>query len=217
MNDLTSSRGRYAGAIKFFAPLLPYAAVSIGLLLLHSAWAAIVSYHVLAVVIVLFNGERREPLNRIFQGIKIRYLIAALCSGVLAGLFLYFLWPVLGISNEMTAYFGKIGLGKAAWPLFLIYFIAVNPVIEEYYWRYYLGSVSPKPVLNDFWFAGYHLLVLVGNIAAVWLLGAFILLAAGAWLWRQLNRRNGGILASTFSHLAADASILLVVYYMSFT
>ncbi len=141
--------------------------------------------------------------------------IGAAVAGACAGLLLYMLWPSLGFINDPDSYVRTIGLNERTWPAFLAYFILTNALIEEYYWRGYLGSVGKRIGLNDLMFAGYHVLVLASLIEPVWLLGAFVCLTAGAWLWRQMNHLNGGLLASTVSHLTADATVILTVFYMS--
>ena len=68
---------------------------------------------------------------------------------------------------------------------------------------------------NDFLFAGYHLLVLVLFLEWIWILPALGVLLAAGWFWRQLRRRQGGLLLPVVSHMAADGGIMGVVYLLS--
>ena len=90
----------------------------------------------------------------------------------------------------------------------------VNPWIEEYYWRGYLGSNTKKIILNDLLYSGYHLVVLAGKVEIVWLIVIFFALAVVAWFWRQTNRWSQGMLPSTASHLAADITVMLTIYFL---
>jgi hypothetical protein len=199
---------------RVLAPSIPYATIGIGLLVFHNAWLAIVGYHagMIAVIRLSPAGIAANPSYR-GHGYSIP-LVAAL-AGSCAGLLLYIVWPSLGFTHDPGSYVRIIGLNDQTWPAFLAYFILTNALIEEYYWRGYLAPVGKGIGLNDLMFSGYHLIVLAGLLEPVWLMVVFVCLAAGAWFWRQLNRLNGGLLASTVSHLTADATVILTVYYMS--
>jgi membrane protease YdiL (CAAX protease family) len=99
--------------------------------------------------------------------------------------------------------------------VFIVYAIAVNPLLEESYWRGYLGSPAKNITVNDLLFAGYHLLVIGGNIGVIWLIAVFCGLTAAAWFWRQINRINGGLLLSVVFHIAADTSVFLAICYFA--
>ncbi len=134
--------------------------------------------------------------------------------GIGGGLLLWFLKPWVLLIGEIEVFTQSVGLTQQSWPLFITYFILVSPVLEEIYWRSYLGNPSTKPALNDFLFAGYHIIVLAGIVQVVWLVVIFLVLAAAAWIWRLANRLGGGLMSSFISHLAADISIILVSYFL---
>jgi hypothetical protein len=54
-----------------------------------------------------------------------------------------------------------------------------------------------------------------GYMQTIWLFVVFFVLTIGAWFWRQMNRLNGGLLASTISHITADITVILTIYYIS--
>jgi hypothetical protein len=64
-------------------------------------------------------------------------------------------------------------------------------------------------------FAGYHILVLAGKVGAWWLVPAFAVLGGAGWYWRQISRVSGGLLAATLSHMAADLTVILAIYWMT--
>lgn len=196
------------------APLAPYVTVGAGLLVLHNAWVALLGYHAVMVAVLFLSGTRITVRGSLRGRGFLIPLVAAL-GGACGGLLLYILWHALSVTDDFTAYLPGIGLNEQTLPVFLAYFVLVNPLIEEYYWRGYLASGSRSIELNDLMFSGYHLLVVAGQMSAAWLPVVFLGLTAGAWVWRQMNRFNGGLLASAVSHMTADITVMLTIYFMS--
>lgn len=194
------------------APLLPYIVIGIGLFVLHNAWIAILGYHLCMVVILLCTGGKIY-FKQINRPRNYYILIATAAPGLAGGLLLYLMWPLLAIPETIGPYLENIGLTKAVWPYFIAYFILINPWIEEYYWRGYLGSNLKRIILNDLLFAGYHILVLIGKINIIWLIAVFVVLSLAAWLWRHANKLNKGLLTSIVSHTTADISVILAIYF----
>jgi uncharacterized protein len=199
---------------KILPALIPYITITIGLLMFHNAWLAMLGYHAGIAAYIIWSKPKIN-LHHLSGGKKPVALIAGFCAGAVVSSLLYFCWAFLSIPDNISVYLRSIGLYRNTWPVFLIYFIIVNPLLEEYFWRYNLNSTSKRPVLDDLLFAGYHLLVFYSLVAPVWLFLVFLGLTAGAWFWRQLNRINGGILASYISHLAADIIVILTIFYKS--
>ena len=127
----------------------------------------------------------------------------------------YIFIQLLCVPNDINLYILIIGLAARTLPVFLAYFILINPFIEEYYWRGYLATDAKGIALNDLLFSVYHLIVLAGQMETIWLIVVFFGLTIGAWFWRQMNRLNGGLLASTISHITADITVILTIYYIS--
>lgn len=200
--------------INLVAPLIPYVTIGIGFLILHNAWISILGYH-LGMLIVLLLAREKIPFHQIWKSHNYKVLLVTTFLGVAGGLLLYLLWPLLGVPVDINQFLHNIGLTRGLWPYFIAYFILVNPWLEEYYWRGYLGSNSKGITLNDLLFSGYHILVLAGTISVIWVLIVFLVLCLGAWFWRQVNRWNQGLLTSIVSHIAADASVIFTIYLMT--
>ena len=199
---------------RILPPIIPYITIGIGLLIFHNAWLAILGYHI-GMVAVLLLSKTGITIKRAFQGNRYWILFITALAGAIGGIFLYILLPLLSAPDDINSYIRSIGLNERTWPAFLAYFILINPWIEEYYWRGYLATVAKRIALNDLLFSGYHLIVLGGQMETIWLFVVFFGLNIGAWFWRQMNRLNGGLLASTISHIMADISVILTICYFS--
>ena len=195
-------------------PLIPYITIGIGLLVFHNAWLAILGYHT-GMIAVLSLSKTRITIKRAFQGNRYWISFITALAGAGGGILLYILWPLLSVPDNINSYIRSIGLNEQTWPVFLAYFILINPLIEEYYWRGYLAAGAKGVALNDLLFSGYHLIVLAGQMETIWLIAVFFVLTIGAWFWRQMNRLNGGLLASVISHITADVTVMLTIYYLS--
>jgi len=202
--------------LRMFAPTIPYLAVLIGMYTsISNGWAAILLYH-LGIITVLFLA-RYWKLGRLLKTTE-EFLVLAgvVLVSALAGFFIYWLWAIIKLAElVLTDQLSVLGLVNAPWFLFIGYYFTVNPLLEEMFWRGYLGS--PKLVLtwNDVWFAGYHVLVLVTFVSWSWAILSFTVLMISAWFWRQLTRRYQGLLLPIASHAAADASIIGAVYFLT--
>ncbi len=200
--------------LRLIAPIVPYAAVAVGLSLFHSAWVAILSYHFGMALVLRLSGTKlgSDPPFRP-GGYRIS-LISALI-GASSGVVLYLLWPHLSVPHDLNAFVRDLGLTPETWPVFIAYYIGVNPVIEEFYWRSFLASDRNRIIINDMLFAGYHIMVLAGKMAGTWLIVIFIILSVVAWFWRQMDRITGSLLPSLVSHVAADITIISAIYVMT--
>lgn len=191
--------------------LMPYLTVGVGLYVFNSAWEAVLGYH--AGIVVLVTLAKAWPDIRAFRLTEPiwKTLLFGL-TGCVAGVAVYFLWPIIHVSPRLAESLLEWGLTPSIWPLFIAYGALVNPWLEEIYWRGWLGSANRQPILHDAVFAGFHLVILAPFFPPFWLAVAFIVLAASGWMWRQTIRVEKSMLASTLFHMAADVSILLVIW-----
>nr|MBA4405318.1 hypothetical protein [Nanoarchaeum sp.] len=197
-----------------FALLVPYISMLIGLYLFKNAWLAFLIYHILIISVLAYN-KKLKSWKLMFKGFNLKLTIYSIVFGLLGGVILYFLAPYADLKSNITPILISLGLSGTLWLTFVIYHSLVNPWFEESYWRGYLGSSKKGLIATDFIFSGYHLLVLAIFLNWYWLILAFILLTLAAWFWRQLARKNKGLLIPILSHMAADASIMIVVYLLS--
>ena len=200
--------------MKWFTPILPYLAVGIGILWIHNAFLALLSFHA-AIVLSLLVARSPIPIRTLFQSKSIRWVALNILLCGSSGISLYFLWSYFGVVENLPGQVEALGLTRSTWPLFITYFVLVNPLIEEYFWRGYLGSPTRGLYPSDFLYAGFHGLILMHKVqpgVVLFSLGALVL---AGWFWRQLARADDGLLAPALGHMAADFTILMAVYQKS--
>ena len=200
--------------MKWFTPILPYVAVAIGVFWIQDAFLALVAFH-LAIILSLLLARPSVPVGILYTSKNIRWVLLNILLCGSSGLSLYYLWSYFGIIDDLPGRIETLGLTQTTWPLFIAYFALVNPLVEEYFWRGYLGSPTRHLYPSDFLYSGFHGLVLLGKMPTGAILYSLIVLVLAGWFWRQLARIDGGLLAPVLGHMAADFTILLTVYQMS--
>jgi membrane protease YdiL (CAAX protease family) len=200
--------------MKWFTPVLPYLAVGIGLLWLQQAWVALLGFH-FAIILSLLLAQPHIPINTIFKSNHIRWVVLSIFLCGSSGISLYFFWSYFGVISGLPAHMEAFGLTRSTWPLFITYFALVNPLLEEYFWRGYLGSSTRRLYLSDFLYAGLHAMILMGKMQTGTVIYSLSVLVLAGWFWRQLARADEGLLASVLGHMAADFTILMTVYRMA--
>jgi len=198
---------------KWLAPILPYLAIWSGLFLFKNAWFSLIGFHI-AILLALAAMRPNIPINVLFKSKYPKWLLVSMLFCSTSGIGLYFLWDMFGVAHDLPAKLQFIGLNSSSWFAFIAYFSLVNPFIEEYFWRGVLGSGAKKLHINDIVYAGYHILVLWGRVHPLSVLFAVIILTSAGWIWRQISRLDGGLLAAVLGHMVADFSILTVIHWM---
>ena len=197
--------------MKWISPILAYLAVIIGLFWFRDAWRALLGFH-LSIIVSLFYAKPNIPITVLFKSTSAKWVILSILLCGSSGISLYFLWPLFGIANDISEQTISLGLNPRNWLFFIAYFALVNPFIEEYFWRGYLGDATHNLNIYDAIFAGYHALILIGKAHWIFVIVSIAVLTFAGWLWRQIAREDQGLLAPTLGHLAADFMILAAIY-----
>lgn len=198
--------------MKWLTPVLPYLAVAIGLLWVHHAFLTLLGFHV-AILFSLILARSPIPITILFKSQNIRWVVLNILLCGSSGISLYFLWPYLGLVSNLPAHIESLGLTRDTWPLFITYFTLVNPLIEEYFWRGYLGSPTRWLHPSDFLYAGFHGLILMEKVQTGAVLYSLGVLVLAGWFWRQLAHADEGLLAPMLGHMAADFAILMTIFW----
>ncbi len=197
------------------APAVPFAAILLGLYLLHNAWAAMLLYH-LGMVLILALNRQANRLGAVRSGWNPGAAAIACVMCAASGLLFLLLWRTVSLDHMgLRTSLGDLGLSGTSWWVFSAYYVTVHPLLEEVFWRGYLASGSRGPTWPDFAFAGYHVLVLVFFIKFPWTLVAFVVLFTAAWSWRLLAMKRRGLAVPILSHVVADLSIVLAAEHLA--
>lgn len=201
-----------ATRFRYLAVLLPFCSIVTGIYILHSAWCAILFYHV--GILLIISGQR-DTWRSVFSswnslsGIGMSLLLAG------NGLLFILLWPLVSLQSDVLAEsLSDLGLSGISLWIFAAWYVTVHPVLEEVFWRKYLLSSSRRPVLTDCAFAGYHVLVLLFFLRLPWVLVSFLALIVTAWLWRMLALRYRGLAIPIVSHMAASLSTIAAIFFL---
>ena len=200
--------------MKRIAPLLAYLAVGIGMFVFHSAWGALLGFHI-AILVSLFIARPNIPINILVKNKNIKWILLNILLCGSSGLIVYFFWDSFGLAKDLPEQIRSLGLNESTWPLFIVYFAMVNPFMEEFFWRGYLGNNTKSLHTSDFLYAGFHGLILINKVQVGSIIFGLAMLVLAGWFWRQIYRINGGLLAPVFGHMAADLTILLTVYKLT--
>lgn len=198
--------------MKWLTPVLPYLAVAVGLFWVQNAWAALLGFH-LAIVLSLLLARVSLPVKVLFTSKDIRWIILSILVCSSSGVSLYFFWQDFGAVSDLSTRIQALGLNSSDWILFIAYFTLVNPFVEEYFWRGYLGSPTKAFYLSDFVYAGFHAFIVMDKVSASSILYSLTVLVLAGWFWRQIARADRGLLAPVLGHMAADFTILIAVYW----
>jgi len=187
--------------------LLPSAVVFLGLRLAgeRGFWVAVGLYHLICIVVPALHGATREAF-----GVG-RWRAASLAAGCVLGVSLWAVGrEVLArgwlVPPEARAFLARL----EPWWFFVAYSLALNALLEEWFWRGFLLARSGV-VLGALLFGLMHL---AGFSAVLELRDALLLslptVAAGlAWGW--LRRSSGSLWPCILTHLGADAGILVLL------
>ena len=197
--------------MKWIAPILAYLAVGIGLWWFKSAWGALLAFH-LAIVASLLFAKPKLPIHILFKSNNIKWIVASILICGSSGITLYFLWSYFGFADDLPTQVESLGLNAFTWPVFITYFALVNPFVEEYFWRGYLGSPTKGLYVYDFIYAGFHGLIMMDKIRPDLIVYGLALLTLAGWFWRQIAREDHGLLAPVVGHMMADFTILVAIY-----
>jgi membrane protease YdiL (CAAX protease family) len=193
--------------------LLPAITVGFGLYIANNVWIAMLSYHTFVVLILLCKKQGYQ-YRRIFIGGSIGKAFLGSLVALTSGIAIFVLGLFLNIAETIKYSLLQMGLSGYGWLIFIIYYSLVNPVIEEVYWRGFLGSNSSKLSWSDIGYGGYHPLVFLKFLAVPWAILEFFILVGIGWFWRGMTKNYDGLFIPFAMHLSADLSIAIAIWML---
>lgn len=180
--------------------LSPYLAVGIFWCIFKNGWLAILAYHA---QIILWN---RGSLKGLRWPSERRWLVAVLPT-ILAGPLVYFLLPYI-TRMELSAWLTEYKLTGLSLILMIPSFGIIHPILEQAHW----APLRKRTWLAHPLFAGYHMLVLVSLLPAVWLAACFVILTSTSVLWKWIAERSNNMAVPVLSHILADLGMILAAW-----
>jgi len=195
--------------------LLPYPAIYTGLYLLKNVWVAMISYHLL-LLLVNIAYFKNYTVKNMLHGFNLQKATIFIIPAALNGLVIYLLWPFIKLEHiNLAEKLTELGIYGKLWCLFIPYYVIITPWLEEYFWRGILGSDKKLPDVSDILYAGYHILVLLLFIKLFWSILTFIILVFTAWMWRSTKIKYKGLYIPLLSHIVADASTVVAIFALT--
>jgi len=197
--------------LKLISAFVPYVSVLIGLYIFRNAWISIGLYH-LGMTAFLMTDTRGASLKTACSGWNPAAAVFGIALSVMIFPVIWFFWKYMELGSiPLNAVLANLGLQGTSWLFFMIYFSTVQPVLEELFWRGYLGCGGLRGLWTDAAFAGYHILVLAQFFKVPWLVIAFAILTMVAFIWRSMTSKLKGLRVPILSHIAADISIIVAI------
>ena len=104
--------------MKWIAPALAYLAVGLGLFQFHSAWGALVGFHI-AIIISLLIARPKLPFSILVKSTNLKWIVLNILVCGSSGISLYFLWDKFGFANDLPAQVKALGLKSSTCSLSL--------------------------------------------------------------------------------------------------
>ncbi len=192
---------------------VPYVGVFIGLDVMSSGWMALLFYHTGIVYALLMRKPRMDV--SLFSPPRPAMVVLSCIPFLSTGLFIWLLWPLSSIPGiRLEQVLDRFGLEGFSLYAFGVYFVVVNPVLEELFWRQFEDESAIR-YINDPLYAGYHAIILAHVLQPVYCIGAIIVLVLAGVFWRYVTNRHASNFLSVVTHAAADFSIVIAVFAIS--
>lgn len=199
----------------------PCLAMSLGLYTMHSATWAYIFYHGLCLLPIIVWGKHLWVPTA--SRPRKMHCLAILAASVVFSIATLLTYEFLGtqlLSNEAVLTLLKdLGYSRGVFISLGVYTIAVNPLLEEIFWRgvvlNQLDKLRPPPfkhfgiVCSSLAYAAFHYLIFRMVLFPGWAEVATILLALYGALMAVIYRRTGSILTTALAHgLLTDTAVI---------
>ena len=112
-------------------------------------------------------------------------------------------------------------ISRATYPFVFIYIIFINAAVEEVFFRgfvflelYNLGYKRIAYVFSSFFFAAYHIPMMLYKVTPLYIIVAMPLLVVAGLFFNEVCRRSNSVLGSLIVHAAANLAINIIGAYV---
>lgn len=191
--------------------IAPYFSIGLGLLVFKNAWVSLLSFHACMITALVIHRKQWD-FGKLWHGGRLLWLGGVTLSVLGFGMWLsHFLGQYEGYGGRLAGMMEGVGLHGISLTVFAIYFCAVNPVLEEAFWRGLFGNKQRRPILADLAYGCFHFFVLLPFTDAYYATVAAGVLVAMGYMWRQIANRSNGLALPVAWHALGDATIVIVV------
>ena len=190
---------------------VPFIAFGIGLHVYRNAWVALGLYHVLILLVMLLH-RREWRFRDVFAGFRWGWALALTLGVIPLILGLVHLGEARGFGGpKLENGLARFGLTEQTRLWFVFYFCAINPVMEEVFWRRILARKTRLLTLDDVVFGAFPWLI-VASLVSTWFAMALCAgLATIGWFWRQLAVKTQGLSLPVLGHIAGDIAFCVIL------
>jgi len=201
----------------------------LGVWVLDNAWYAIILYASFGCLLPAYLFRHQRPTPQIFSRLAFitpRHTLPWILLGnltLLGGFALLHPWimDVHQIHADMNAMGLKAG---KAMLFFCLYFVCLNPIVEELFWRGTLQAslFGRYPVwlaigITSVLFGGWHSVLIAHFAKPGWILPLTLVITVGGMIFGWLYYRTGSLLTAILVHgLGADLPIALIIFWLAF-
>lgn len=209
---------------------LPLPIVWAGFYLLHSYWIAAISYALIVCTLPSFLLAKRVqelsgslsldlvPSSRRFSR-RMGAVAVLSMGGMLVG------WTILSRLMidwpHLPSQLAAVNCHQGFWFwIFVIYFIVVNPIAEEYFWRgivyntlKHLWGIPLAVAISCILFGGWHWVIIQHFFAQPWQIPLTLMIMLGGIIFTWAYERTNSLLEPILIHsLGADLPIMIILW-----
>jgi len=202
----------------------PWIWVTTGLYILHDHRIAIALYALLCCLLpALVLGREPDSLRFLPLNAKTGGIAASIAAGALVLLGGWFFLPLLTPLVDFNVLAERLTQIRITpghfWP-FAFYFIVVNPMVEELFWRglvyrelTYVTEPKIALLLSSFFFGFWHWVMIQHFFVPFWVPWITLVIMMGGFIFGALYQRTGTLMGPIVVHaLGADLPIVIIVW-----
>lgn len=144
------------------------------------------------------------------------YIASGLASGIIGSFVILIVFVVL--RNQVIPYSPTINTEiESLVPLSIfipaaIAFSLIHSLLEEIYWRGFIGIGTGSLLISALAFSAHHFVVLYSALPLGLSLIGTIGVAIGGYIWGLLTQKTGGLIAGWISHALIDITLFAIIY-----